>query len=138
MRTLSGGFRRRLAIALSLVNRPELLVLDEPTTGLDPAVRLALWSRVRDLRAQGTTVLLTTQYLDEADQLAGEIVVIDHGRVIATGTPAELKSRVGAQTVTVRPAAAGGEVRVVGVAVDEERATEADPVRVGRFTHAEE
>jgi oleandomycin transport system ATP-binding protein len=99
----SGGMRRRLDLAASLVGEPRVLYLDEPTTGLDPRSRNEVWDIVRGLVADGTTVLLTTQYLDEADQLAGEIVVIDHGRVIATGTPAQLKARTGAQTVTVRP-----------------------------------
>ncbi|BEL09211.1 daunorubicin resistance protein DrrA family ABC transporter ATP-binding protein [Actinoplanes sichuanensis] len=109
----SGGMRRRLDLAASLVGDPRLLYLDEPTTGLDPRSRNEVWDIVRGLVAGGTTVLLTTQYLDEADQLAGEIVVIDHGRVIATGTPAQLKARTGAQTVTVRPAFADeiGRVR---------------------------
>jgi oleandomycin transport system ATP-binding protein len=99
----SGGMRRRLDLAASLVGRPRLLYLDEPTTGLDPRSRNEMWDIVRGLVADGVTVLLTTQYLDEADQLADEIVVIDHGRVIATGTSDELKARTGAQTVTVRP-----------------------------------
>ncbi|MEU4623048.1 ATP-binding cassette domain-containing protein [Actinoplanes sp. NPDC023801] len=103
----SGGMRRRLDLAAGLVGRPRLLYLDEPTTGLDPRSRNEVWDIVRGLVADGVTVLLTTQYLDEADQLADAIVVIDHGRVIATGTPAALKSRVGAQTVSVRPADAG-------------------------------
>lgn len=90
VRQLSGGFRRRLAIALSLMNRPELLILDEPTTGLDPAVRLALWSRVRDLRASGTTVLLTTHYMDEAQRLCDRVAVIADGTVIGEGAPAQL------------------------------------------------
>jgi len=102
-RAYSGGMRRRLDLAASLVGRPRMLYLDEPTTGLDPRSRNDMWDIIRLLVADGVTVLLTTQYLDEADQLAHEIVVIDHGRVIATGTPEELKSRTGAQTVTVRP-----------------------------------
>lgn len=87
---LSGGFQRRLAVALSLVNRPELLILDEPTTGLDPEVRLALWSRVRELRAQGTTVLLTTHYMDEAQRLCDTVAIVSGGQVIAEGAPREL------------------------------------------------
>lgn len=87
---LSGGFKRRLAIAMSLINRPELLILDEPTTGLDPAVRLALWARIRDLRAAGTTVLLTTHYMDEAQRLCDRVAIIASGRVIALGAPAAL------------------------------------------------
>jgi len=102
-KTFSGGMRRRLDLAASLVGRPRLLYLDEPTTGLDPRARLEMWEIVRTLVADGVTVLLTTQYLEEADQLADEIVVIDHGRVIAGGTPAELKSRTGTQTLAVRP-----------------------------------
>jgi lipooligosaccharide transport system ATP-binding protein len=87
---LSGGFQRRLAIAMSLMNRPELLILDEPTTGLDPAVRLALWSRVRELRASGTTVLLTTHYMEEAERLCDRVVIMSHGRMVMEGSPREL------------------------------------------------
>lgn len=103
-KTYSGGMRRRLDLAASLVGRPRLLYLDEPTTGLDPRGRAELWGLIRGLVAGGVTVLLTTQYLDEADQLADDIVVIDHGRVIATGAPGELKAKIGAQTLAVRPA----------------------------------
>ena len=104
VKTYSGGMRRRLDLAASLVAEPPLLFLDEPTTGLDPRARAELWDLIRVLVAGGTTVLLTTQYLDEADELADEIVVIDHGRVIATGKPDELKAKTGAQTLAVRPA----------------------------------
>jgi lipooligosaccharide transport system ATP-binding protein len=90
VRTLSGGFQRRLAIALSLVNRPELLILDEPTTGLDPAVRLVLWSRVRELRATGTTVLVTTHYMDEAQRLCDRVAIMSNGTIIDQGAPQEL------------------------------------------------
>jgi lipooligosaccharide transport system ATP-binding protein len=100
VRQLSGGFQRRLAVALSLINGPELLILDEPTTGLDPAVRLALWSRVRELRAAGTTVLITTHYMDEAQRLCDRVAIVAAGRVIASGAPAELiRTRLAAETV---------------------------------------
>ena len=103
-KTYSGGMRRRLDLAASLVGRPPVLFLDEPTTGLDPRARIEVWGMVRGLVADGVTVLLTTQYLDEADHLADDIAVIDHGRIIATGTPAELKAKVGGQVLEVRPA----------------------------------
>jgi oleandomycin transport system ATP-binding protein len=101
--TFSGGMRRRLDLAASLVGRPQVLYLDEPTTGLDPHARNEVWEVVRRLVADGTTVLLTTQYLEEADQLADRITVFDHGRVVAEGKPGELKRRVGGQTLQVRP-----------------------------------
>src|SRR6516225_9346888 len=104
VKTYSGGMRRRLDLAASLVGNPRVLYLDEPTTGLDPRSRTDVWDMVRRLVTGGVTVLLTTQYLDEADQLAHDIVVIDHGKVIATGTPDELKSRAGAQVLEVVPA----------------------------------
>ncbi|HEY6524185.1 MAG TPA: ATP-binding cassette domain-containing protein, partial [Solirubrobacteraceae bacterium] len=94
-RTYSGGMRRRLDLGASLVGAPRLLLLDEPTTGLDPRSRIELWDAIRALVAAGTDVLLTTQYLDEADHLASQVVIIDHGRAVAAGTPAELKRRIG-------------------------------------------
>ncbi|CAM3506165.1 ATP-binding cassette domain-containing protein [Isoptericola cucumis] len=115
--TYSGGMRRRLDLAASLVGSPSVLFLDEPTTGLDPGKREEMWQTIRTLADDGTTVLLTTQYLEEADALADEISVIDHGRVIAHDTPAGLKQQAGGQTVVVRPrdpAQAGSAADVVG------------------------
>jgi ABC-2 type transport system ATP-binding protein len=99
VRTFSGGMRRRIDIAASLVTRPEILFLDEPTTGLDPRSRNQVWDLVREIAAAGTTVLLTTQYLEEADRLAERLAVIDHGRVIAEGTSRDLKSSIGGNTL---------------------------------------
>jgi ABC-2 type transport system ATP-binding protein len=99
---LSGGQRQRLALACALVGEPEILFLDEPTTGLDPRGRNQVWELVRRIAAEGTTVLLTTQYLDEADRLAERMAVIDHGRVIAEGTSRELKASVGSNALHVR------------------------------------
>jgi ABC-2 type transport system ATP-binding protein len=102
VRTYSGGMRRRLDLGASLVGAPRLLLLDEPTTGLDPRSRNELWEAIRRLVATGTDVLLTTQYLDEADQLAHRVVIVDKGRVIADGTPSELKSQAGRDVIEVR------------------------------------
>jgi daunorubicin resistance ABC transporter ATP-binding subunit len=107
VRTYSGGMRRRLDLGASLVGQPQLLLLDEPTTGLDPRGRMDLWAAIRDLVADGTDVLLTTQYLEEADQLARHIVIVDHGRAIMDGTPDELKDRAGRNVIEVRPRSAG-------------------------------
>ena len=104
VRTYSGGMRRKLDLGASLVGAPELLLLDEPTTGLDPRSRNELWDIIRDLVSSGTDVLLTTQYLDEADQLAARIAIIDHGKVIAEGTPDELKSLGGVDVIQVHVA----------------------------------
>ena len=101
LKTYSGGMRRRLDLAAALVARPPVLFLDEPTTGLDPQSRQDLWGVIEGLVAAGTTVLLTTQYLEEADRLARDIIVVDHGRVIAEGTPAELKATLGTSVVAV-------------------------------------
>jgi daunorubicin resistance ABC transporter ATP-binding subunit len=102
--TYSGGMRRRLDLGASLVGRPPVILLDEPTTGLDPRTRTELWAVVDELRREGTTVLLTTQYLDEADRLAQRIAVVDHGRIVADGTAAELKATIGAEVLVLRVA----------------------------------
>ena len=99
VKTYSGGMRRRLDLGASLVGEPRLLLLDEPTTGLDPRSRIELWDAIRGLVERGTDILLTTQYLDEADQLASDIVIVDHGQVVASGTPAELKAKAGRDVV---------------------------------------
>jgi ABC-2 type transport system ATP-binding protein len=120
--TYSGGMRRRLDLAGALVARPPMLFLDEPTTGLDPRSRLALWETITELVLGGSTVLLTTQYLDEADRLADQIAVMDHGRVIAEGTAAELKDRVGGDRLEVRledPAQAESASAALASVVDE-------------------
>ncbi|MER8035450.1 ATP-binding cassette domain-containing protein [Streptomyces hydrogenans] len=127
----SGGLRRRIDIAASILNTPDLLFLDEPTTGLDPRSRNQVWDIVRAVVDQGTTVLLTTQYLDEADQLASRIAVIDHGRVIAEGTKGELKASVGAGSVHVRlrdPEQRAEAGRVLTTALNAEVQFDPDPV----------
>ena len=101
VKTYSGGMRRRLDLASALIGRPRLLILDEPTTGLDPRSRLGMWEVIRDLVRGGVTILLTTQYLEEADELADMIAVVDHGRIIARGTADELKSQVGGERIEV-------------------------------------
>ncbi|REE95348.1 ATP-binding cassette domain-containing protein [Thermomonospora umbrina] len=117
-KTYSGGMRRRLDLAASLVGRPQILFLDEPTTGLDPRSRGGLWDIVRGLTEEGVTVLLTTQYLEEADQLADDIVVIDHGRVIARGTPDQLKTQAGGQVLEVRPVTEADHVTVARIVAE--------------------
>ncbi|MFB8105389.1 ATP-binding cassette domain-containing protein [Streptomyces sp. NPDC056007] len=131
VKNYSGGMRRRIDIAASILNTPDLLFLDEPTTGLDPRSRNQVWDIVRAVVAHGTTVLLTTQYLDEADQLASRIAVIDHGRVIAEGTKGELKASVGSGTVhlRLRDAAQRPEAeRVLSLELDATVQLDADPV----------
>jgi ABC-2 type transport system ATP-binding protein len=119
----SGGMRRRLDLAASLISRPPLIFLDEPTTGLDPRTRGQMWETIRELVREGCTVLLTTQYLDEADQLAGRIAVIDRGRKVAEGTPDELKTSVGSSTLQLRmaePADIADAAAVVRRVLDEQ------------------
>jgi ABC-2 type transport system ATP-binding protein len=134
----SGGMRRRLDLAASLILAPDVLFLDEPTTGLDPRARAEVWKAIRSMVATGTTVLLTTQYLDEADQLADQIVVIDHGRVIASGRPDQLKAQLGGDRIDVvvrtlddLPAAADLLTKVAGVQaeIDEDELRTSAPVR---------
>ncbi len=132
-KTYSGGMRRRLDLASSLMSRPPILFLDEPTTGLDPRSRLALWGVIQGLVADGTTVLLTTQYLEEADRLAQRLTVLDKGRVIAEGTPAELKSRVGdesVEVVVVQPSDLDHVTRIVAACVADEPRVDRDRGRV--------
>lgn len=146
LRTYSGGMRRRLDLAASLIAKPRVLFLDEPTTGLDPRSRIGLWEVITDLVADGTTVLLTTQYLEEADQLAEEIVVIDHGRVIARGTSDVLKDQVGGdrlEVVVTDPAQLDAAAQTLGpvsqgeITIDREAAKVIAPVVGGSLTLVE-
>jgi len=127
-KTYSGGMRRRLDLAAALVARAPVLFLDEPTTGLDPRSRVDLWAIIEELVEAGTTVLLTTQYLEEADRLADQICVIDHGKVIAEGTSAQLKSRMGATIIEIR---LGGEQLAIRAETALEQIGEVPPVRDG-------
>jgi ABC-2 type transport system ATP-binding protein len=133
-KTYSGGMRRRLDLGAALVAKPPVLFLDEPTTGLDPRSRLDVWTAIEELVAEGRTVLLTTQYLDEADRLADRIAVIDRGRVIAEGTPDDLKDRVGGERLEVRLAArsdAPAAVRALAPICDEAPLADGETVTVG-------
>jgi ABC-2 type transport system ATP-binding protein len=114
----SGGMRRRLDLAASLITRPALIFLDEPTTGLDPRNRSQMWDTIRDLVAEGSTIMLTTQYLDEADALAGRIAVIDRGRKVAEGTPSQLKTQIGTSTLRVQMAEGADTADAVALAAD--------------------
>ena len=141
VRTYSGGMRRRLDLGASLVGSPRLLLLDEPTTGLDPRSRVELWDAIRAMVERGTDVLLTTQYLDEADHLAGRVVIIDRGRAVADGTPNELKRRVGRSVVEVHvrepddvPAAANALARLGDGEPEIDESTRRVGVRVGAGT----
>jgi len=115
VKTFSGGMRRRLDLAASIVAAPEVLFLDEPTTGLDPRSRNDLWQMLRDLVNDGTTLILTTQYLEEADRLADDIIVLDHGRTVAHGTPAELKTKIGNDRIDIKVSSSSELVAAAGV-----------------------
>jgi ABC-2 type transport system ATP-binding protein len=133
--TYSGGQRRRLDIVLALIADPQALFLDEPTTGLDPRSRAEVWGAVRDLASEGKAIVLTTQYLEEADQLADEVMVIDHGRPVAAGTPDQLKSQIGADVLEVRVTDLGQLGNLVadidGVAIDRDSRTVEIPITAG-------
>jgi ABC-2 type transport system ATP-binding protein len=133
VRTYSGGMRRRLDLGASLVGAPRLLLLDEPTTGLDPRSRIELWRAIGNLVAAGTDVLLTTQYLDEADHLASQVVIVDHGRAVATGTPAALKAQIGGSVIElhVRDGSnLAGVAALLGRSVDIDEPTRRVSIRV--------
>jgi ABC-2 type transport system ATP-binding protein len=119
----SGGMRRRLDLAASLITRPALIFLDEPTTGLDPRNRNQMWDTIRELVAEGSTIMLTTQYLDEADALAGRIAVIDHGRKVAEGTPSQLKTQIGTSSLRVQMAERADTAKAVALAAELTRVT---------------
>ncbi len=129
VKTLSGGFQRRLAVALSLMSKPELLILDEPTTGLDPAVRVTLWELVRELRREGTTVLLTTHYMDEAERLCDELAIFSQGRVIAEGAPkALIREHLAREAVEFEIDADDDAALLQGLSIS------GRPLRIGRRT----
>jgi ABC-2 type transport system ATP-binding protein len=139
VRTFSGGMRRRLDLAASLVATPPVLFLDEPTTGLDPQSRNDLWELLRELVRDGATLVLTTQYLEEADRLADDIVVLDHGRVVATGSPSELKTRIGGERIAVTvgaPDALPRAAAALGPFADGQPAIEEDSRQVVTPVHA--
>ncbi len=129
VKQLSGGERRRIDLAASLIDRPHVLVLDEPTTGLDPRSRQVVWATIRELVGEGVTLLLTTQYLEEADALADRVVLIDHGREVAAGTPAALKGQVGQQRVDVVAADASAFARLQALLADRFEITPLEQLR---------
>jgi ABC-2 type transport system ATP-binding protein len=136
--TYSGGMRRRLDLALSLIHQPTVLFLDEPTTGLDPMSRLSLWEEVRRLNSEGTTVLLTTQYLEEADHLADRIAIIDHGKIVREGVPRELKAQVGAPTMLISvPDASNAAAKAILANFGDLRPTPEGSLGVGLASGAE-
>ncbi len=132
IKTLSGGQKQRLAVACALLNRPEILFLDEPSTGLDPHARRRLWDIVESFKADGGTVVLTTHYMEEAERLADDLIIVDHGRVIARGSPAEIIASLGAESM-VRFSLAGSDPR----ALSEQELQELDGVRSARYSGAE-
>ena len=133
-KTYSGGMRRRLDLALSLIATPPILFLDEPTTGLDPRSRITIWDIIKKLMAKGTTILLTTQYLDEADKLADKIAVLDHGKIIAEGTADELKAMVGKERLEITIERESDFAKAVSVVTGENKEVDEDERRIGVAT----
>jgi ABC-2 type transport system ATP-binding protein len=133
-KTYSGGMRRRLDLALSLIATPPILFLDEPTTGLDPRSRITIWDIIKKLMAKGTTILLTTQYLDEADKLADKIAVLDHGKIIAEGTADELKAMVGKERLEITIERESDFAKEVSVVTGENKEVDEDERRIGVAT----
>ena len=133
--TFSGGMRRRLDLAVSLVGKPRILFLDEPTTGLDPRTRTQMWHAIQKLVADGSTIFLTTQYLEEADQYADRIALIDHGQLIASGTPSELKAQVGGQQLTVANQQQVAQVQTICETVLQQPVRVTDQIIIGPLVH---
>ncbi|HMO53694.1 MAG TPA: DUF4162 domain-containing protein, partial [Tepidiformaceae bacterium] len=133
--TYSGGMQKRLDLACGLLHRPQLLILDEPTLGLDVQSRHNVWEHVRDLQAQGTTILLATNYLDEADRLCGRLTIIDKGKAVVTGTPSELKRTVGADVVQVATSAAERLAGAITHEAWEQRSVVTEPSQLNVYVH---